>query len=232
VARPTGDNRIEETKIRKKLIGFALAVLSSLATAASAQVKVEDHVLGKSAEQFFSEGHEGEVLSACAAGDFKSVNRFNKKTAKEYCAHLSDARQSVASSGSGKYKDEVSADFTRTTTYVFVAGKFVAAEVLFTAPDATNSYHGKSFEEIFAGLKSTYGPPTNESLVPMQNAYGAQYQARRELWLSDSYAIEANEQPAQPGVNGWTSVNVSTREMYDKLKAGYGTKPPANPLDR
>ena len=214
--------------MRKELMGFMLVVLFSAATAAGAQVKIEDHSLGEAAEQFFSEAHEGMILSACAKKDFDKVDRSIKKTAKEYCAWLTSIRQRMVSGESGKYKGEVSPDYTKTTTYVFAAGKFVAAEILFTAPDMANNYQGKSFAEIFSGLKGTYGPPTSETIMPYQNAYGVPYERHQELWLAESYAIQVDE---HPGSNGWTSVNVSTRETYDKLKAEKATKPPPNPLN-
>ena len=214
--------------MRKELMGFVLVALFSVATAAGAQVKIEDHSLGETAEQFFSEAHEGMILSACAKKDFEKVDRSIKKTAKEYCAWLTSVRQRMVSGESGQYKGEVSPDYTKTTTYVFVAGKFVAAEILFTAPDLANNYQAKSFAEILTGLKGTYGLPTSETITPYQNAYGVPYKRHQELWLAESYAIQVDE---QPGSNGWTRVNVSTREMYDKLKAENATKPPPNPLN-
>ena len=210
------------------LIGLTLVMLFSLAPAANTQVRVEEHLLGETAEHFFSEGHEGEILRACAAKDFGKVGRSLKKNVKEYCVWLSGVRQRMVTGENDTYKDVVSADFTKTTTYAFVAGKFVGAEILFTAPDMSNNYNGKSFAEILLGLKGTYGPPTNETILPYQNAYGVRYERHQELWLAESYAIQVDE---QPGAHGWTSVNVSTRERYDKLKTEKPTKPPPNPLN-
>ena len=212
----------------KELMRFMLVTLLSVATAADAQVKVEDHLLGETAEQFFSEAHEGAILSACAKKDFEKIDRSIKKTAKEYCAWLFSIRQRMVSGEGAQYKGEVSPDYTKTTTYVFVAGKFVAAEILFTAPDLANNYQAKSFAEILSGLKGTYGPPTSEAIMPYQNAYGVPYKRHQELWLAESYAIQVDE---QPGSNGWTSVNVSTREVYDKRKTESVQKPPPNPLN-
>src|SRR5713101_347046 len=152
--------------MRTQIMGFTLAVLLSFAPAAGAQVRIDDHLLGESADQFFSEAHEGAMLRACARGDFAKVDRSIKKAAKESCAWLSNARQRMTGEESGKYMGEVNADNTKTTTYVFAAGKFVAAEILFMAPDVSNNYHGKSLAEISTGLKETYGPPTSETIVP------------------------------------------------------------------
>jgi hypothetical protein len=214
------------TKMRRKLSGFNLVVFFFLATTASGQVKVEDHSLGETATQFFSEAQEGVLLGACATGDFGKVNRSTKKAAKEYCALLSSTRQRVVCGENDEYKDMVSADYTKTTTYGFVAGKFVTARILFAAPDAANNNSGKSFTEIFSGLNGTYGPPTSETIVPYQNAYGVRYERHQELWLAESYAVQVDE---QPGAHGWTSISVSTREVYDKQKTEKRTKPPPIP---
>lgn len=214
--------------MRKELMSFSLAVLLPLAQTASLQVRVENHLLGETAEKLFSEGHEGEILSACATKDFRKIDRPTKKTVKEYCAWLSSVRQHMVSGESGNYKDDLSSDETKTTTYVFVAGKFVAAEIIFIAPDAANNYQGKSRSEILSGLKESYGPPTSETILPYRNVYGVRFERHQELWLSESYAIQTDE---QPGANGWTSVNVSTREVYDKLKPEGATKPHPNPLN-
>ena len=214
------------TEMRRKVIGFNFVVFFFLATTASGQVKVEGHSLGETAAQFFSEAQEGVLLSACATGDFGKVNRSTKKAAKEYCALLSSVRQRVVSGENDEYEDMVTPDYTRTTTYVFVAGKFVAARILFTAPDAANNNSGKSFAEIFSGLRATYGPPTNETIIPYQNAYGVPYERHQKLWLAESYAVQVDE---QPGAHGWTSVDVSTREVYDKQKTEKSTKPPPIP---
>jgi hypothetical protein len=214
-------------KMRTELTRFTLVALLSFAPAAGAQVRIDDHLLGETAEQFFSEAREGAMLSACARGDFANVDRSIKKAAKATCAWLSSARQRMVSDETGKYVGEVNADNTKTTTYVFLAGKFVAAEILFMAPDVSNNYHGKSLAEISTGLKETYGPPTSETIVPYQNAYGVPYQRHQKLWLAESYAIQLDE---QPGSHGWTSVNLYTREWYDKQKAA-AAKPPSNPLN-
>ena len=210
-----------------ELMVFALAALLSLAQAAPVRVIVESHSLGETAEQFFSESKEGVMLTACTTKDFGKVNRTIKKTAKEYCASLSNVRQRMVGGESGDYKDELSADDTKTTTYMFAAGKFVAAEILFIAPDPANNNQGKSFADIFSGLKATYGQPTSETVVPFHNVYGVSFERHQNLWLTETYAIQMDE---QPGAHGWTKVNVSTREMYDKRKTE-SVKPPPNPLN-
>src|SRR5262249_34368217 len=88
------------------LTNFILVVLFSLTQVTSVQVRVEKHLLGETAERFFSEGTEGVLLSACAAKDFGKLSRSIKKTAKEYCAWLFGIRQRTVSGENASYKDE------------------------------------------------------------------------------------------------------------------------------
>jgi hypothetical protein len=214
-------------KMPRELTSFTMFALFSFAQATPVQVKVESHLLGETAEQFFSESKEGVMLNACTTKDFGKVNRTIKKTAKEYCASLSNIRQRMVGGENGDYKDELSSDDTKTTTYMFAAGKFVAAEILFTSPDMSTNNQGKSFAEILSGLKGTYGQPTSETVLPYHNVYGVSFEQHQNLWLTETYAIQMDE---QPGAHGWTKVNVSTREMYDKKKTE-SVKPPPNPLN-
>ena len=213
--------------MRKELMNATIVALLSLAQAAPVQVKVENHLLGEPAEQFFSEGKEGVMLNACTTKDFGNVDRAIKKTAKEYCTRLSGVRERMVSGESGDYEDELSADDTKTTTYMFAAGKFVAAEIVFIAPDMANNNQGKSFAEVFSGLKGTYGQPTSETVLPYRNVYGATFERHQNLWLTERYVIQMDE---QPGAHGWTKVNVSTREVYNKNKTK-NMMPPPNPLN-
>ncbi len=214
--------------MRKELTNITLVALLSLVQAAPIQVKVENHLLGETAEQFFFEGREGVLLNACGTKDFGKVPRSIKKTAKEYCAWLSNVRQRMVGGENGGYKDELTADDTKTTTYVFAAGKFVAVEIVFIAPESANKNQGKSFAEILSGLKGTYGAPTSETIVPFYNVYGVLFDRHQNLWLTESYVIQMDE---QPGAHGWTSVNLWTREAYDKLQTEKTTKPPPSPLN-
>lgn len=215
------------TKMPIELTNFILVVLLSLAQVTPVQVKVEKHLLGETAEQFFSEGSEGVLLSACAAKDFGKLTRSIKKTAKEYCAWLFGIRQRTVGGENVSYKDELSIDDTKTTTYLFSAGKFVAAEIVFISPAAINNYQGKAFGDVFNGLKGTYGPPTSETTLLYHDVYGVPFDRHQKLWLADSYAIQLDE---QPDAHGWTKVKASTREVYDKQRTE-SVKPPPNPLN-
>lgn len=208
-------------------IFVALFSLTQVPVQVPVQVKVEKHLLGETAEQFFSEGSEGVLLTACADKDFGKIDRSIKKAAKEYCVRLSGVRQRTVSGENVNYKDELSIDDTKTTTYMFAGGKFVAAEILFVSPQPINNYQGKSFSDVFNGLKGTYGAPTSETILPYHNSYGVPFDRHQKLWLADSYAIQLDE---QPDAHGWTKVSVSTRELYDKQRAE-SVKPPPNPLN-
>jgi hypothetical protein len=219
--------RATQTAEPKTIFSCIVVLLLSGVQATPVQVKVESHLLGETAEQFFSESKEGVMLNGCTTKDFGKVNRTVKKTAKEYCASLSNIRQRMVGGESGDYKDELSTDETKATTYVFAAGKFVAAEILFIAPDMENNNQGKSFAEILSGLKGTYGPPTSETVLPYHTVYGVQFERHQALWLTASYAIQLDE---QPGAHGWTKVFISTRDVYEKKKTE-SVKPPPNPLN-
>jgi len=210
-----------------ELTSFILVVLFWLTQVPAVQVKVEKHLLGETAEQFFSEGSEGLLLSACGAKDFGKIDKSIKKTAKEYCVRLSGVRQRAISGENVNYKDELSIDDTKTASYTFEGGKFVAAEIVFASPAAINNNQGKSFSDVFNGLKGTYGAPTTEAILPYHNAYGVPFDRHQKLWLASSYAIQLDE---QPDTHGWTKVSVSTRGLYDKQRAE-SVKPPPNPLN-
>lgn len=217
--------------MRKEMVGLLILAMVSLSSGALAQelpMKVKGgHQLGETAEQFFAEGHEKEMLSACAAGDFKSLNSSGKRLAKKYCAELNDVRQLAMSGKRGEYQsDSDDPSEMRADTFTFDGGHLVKVELRYTAPSAESNYSGRSFEEIFAGVKQAYGPPTSESIKPMRDFFGVEYPAHRELWLAPHAAILITE---QPGRTGSTTVVVFTRAEYDRT-TNAGAPKPANPL--
>ena len=215
----------------QEVVGVLILAMLSLSTDVLAQelpMKVKGgHELGETAEQFFAEGHEKEVLSACAAGDFKSVNSSGKRQAKKYCSELAGTRQLAI--GGKRVEDHGGGDVSemRTDTFTFDGGHLVKVELLYSAPSAEFNYSGRSFEEIFAGVKQAYGPPTSESTKPMPDVFGVQYLAHRELWVAPHAAILITE---QPGRAGSTTLVAFTRAEYDRTMAA-GAPKPANPLE-
>lgn len=210
-----------------RLLIFALLSLSSDVLAQELPMKVKGgHQLGETAQQFFGEGHEKEVLSACAAGDFKSLNSSGKRLAKKYCNELADTCQLAISGRRGEYHSGDPSEM-RTDTFTFDDGHLVKVELLYSAPSAESNYSGRSFEEIFAGVKQAYGPPTSESIKPMGDVFGVQYPAHRELWLAPHAVILITE---RPGRAGSTTLVALTRAEYDRTTTTGATKP-VNPLE-
>jgi len=185
------------------------------------------HQLGETAEQFFAEGYEKEMLGACATGDFKSVNKSSRRQLKEYCGAFAGVHQQAISGKRYEYKGSGDVSEMRTDTFTFDGDRLVKVELFYSAPSAEVNYRGQSFEKIFAGAKQAYGAPLSETTEPMQDAYGVPYVAHRELWLTPQTAILIIE---QPGPGGSTNLDVFTRAEYDRTMAN-GAPKSANPLE-
>jgi cation transport regulator ChaB len=216
--------------MRKEVVGLlTLGVLWSAGGVLAQELPMKvkgGHQLGETAEQFFAEGHEKEVLSACAAGDFKFLKKSDKRQAKKYCGEVTDARQQAMSAERSEYKTGDDSD-KRADTFTFDGGRLAKVELLFSAPSAEFNYRGHTFADIFAGTKQAYGPPTTESTSPMQDVYGVPYLAHRELWVAAHAAIIITE---KPGRDGSTTLVALTRAEYDRTIAA-GPPKVANPLE-
>jgi hypothetical protein len=213
--------------MRKEMVELLILAMLSLSSDVLAQelpMRVKGgHQLGETAEQFFAEGHEKDVLSACAKGDFKSVNSSGKRQAKKYCSELTDTRQLAISGKRGEYHSDGDPSEMRTDTFTFDGGHLVKVELLYSVPSAESNYSGHSFEEIFAGVKQAYGPPTSESTEQKPDVFGVQLLAHRELWVAPHAAILITEQPWQRT----TTLVAFTRAEYDRTME----VKPANPLE-
>lgn len=214
----------------KKVGPVTLAVLS-LAWSVLAQeqpLKVKGgHELGETAEQFFAEGSEKMALSTCAARDFKSVDKSNRRLAKKICEDLVDARQQAISGKRSEYQSGGDPAEVRMDTFTFAGDHLEKVELLYSAPSAEVNYRGLSFETIFAGVKQAYGPPTRESTETTKSAYGVEYLAHSDLWLARDTAILITE---KPGPGGSTTLIAFTRAEYDRTIEA-GAPKPANPLE-
>lgn len=214
----------------KKIIGpltFVVLLLPGGVLAQEQPVKVKGgHELGETAEQFFAEGHEKELLGACIAGDFKSVNKSSRRQLKQYCSEFGDERHQAMSGRRSEYKTGGEPSEMRTDTFTFDGGHLVKVELVFSAPSAEFNYRGQRFEEIFAGVKQAYGSPTSENIRPVKDAYGVEYVAHRETWITPHAAILIDE---QPGPGGSTTLLALTRAEYDRRMAE-GAPKTANPL--
>lgn len=213
------------TKTSGMLLPVMLLFASGLpAQEQSLQVK-GGHLLGETAEQFFSEGYEKQALGACAAGDFRGIDKVSKRGMKKYCSQLADTRQQALSGRRCEYEG---GDLTelRTDTFTFDSGRLVKTELVYAVPSAEANYRGQSFAQIFTGTKQAYGPPTSESTQPVRNQYGVEYVAHRELWLTPQSAILITE---RPGEGGSTTLAAFTRAEYDRVVQAATGKAP-NPL--
>jgi hypothetical protein len=208
--------------------GLALigGTLAGRAGAQDLPMKVKGgHHLGETAEQFFGEGREKEMLGKCASGNLKSVDP-DKRAAKKYCDEVG-ALHTQAVSGKRCAYQTGDANDMRTDTFTFDGGHLVKVELVYATPSAEYNYRGHTFEDILAGIKQAYGPPTSESTAPAQNVYGVKYIAHRELWLAPHAVVLINE---QPGERGSTTLTAFTRAEYDRTMAA-GAPKPANPLE-
>jgi hypothetical protein len=217
--------------MRTAIIGLLTLATLSLTSRVLAQeqpMKVKGgHGLGETAGQFFAEGQEKEMLSACAAGGFKSLLKSDRAEAKKRCGELADARQQAMGGKRVEYQSAGDLSERRTDTFTFDGGHLVKVELLYSAPSAEFNYRGQAFEEVFAGLKQAYGPPTSESTKPVQDVYGVPYLAHSEFWVMPHAAILITEQPGQ---GGSTTLVAFTRAEYDRTMAA-GEPKAANPLE-
>jgi hypothetical protein len=215
-------------EMKRELVGlFLIAGLAGGARAQDLPMKVKGgHELGETAEQFFGEGSEKAALDACAAGNFKSLKKATKRLAKEYCAELTATRDKATSGKYTEYKAAGDPAEFRTDTFTFEGGHLAKVELIYTAPTPEVNYKGKSFGDIFAGVKQAYGPPTSESAEPTQSVYGQQYVAHHEIWVAPNVAIVITE---KPGAEGTTTLVACTRAEYDRTMAPGAVKA-ANPL--
>lgn len=215
--------------IRAKILVVTLAAFS-LASSVLAQeepIRVKGgHELGETAERFFAEGAEKEAFDACGHKDFKVFNRSDRRTLKEHCGDLVDARRQATSGKRFEYKGGGDTAELRMDTFTFDGGRLVKVELLYSAPNAEVNYRGQTFEALFAGVKQTYGPTTSETTEPTQNAYGVPYVAHRELWIKPHGVILIAE---EPGDAGSTTLSAFTRAEYDRALAP-GVRKFPNPL--
>jgi len=217
--------------MRREIIGRLTFAVIALATCAHGQdqpLKVKGgHQLGETAEQFFAEGQEKEALTACATGNFKSVDKSIRRDVKKSCDELAETRQLTMDGKRKDYQSGGDPSELRTDTFTFDGGRLVKVELVYSIPSAEFNYRGHSFKEIFEGAIQAYGPATSESTSPKQDAYGVPYLAHRELWVMPSAAILITE---QPGPGGSTTLAAFTRAEYDRTAAA-GAPKPANALE-
>jgi hypothetical protein len=202
------------------VVGCLMLCASAPAQEQPRQLKGGGHLLGESAEQFYSEGYIGYVLRACQAEDWKSVSHLtknlghsSKKKAEDICAIETLARQQAASGTRVEHRGG-DRQTMRADTFTFEGGHLVKIDMVYNAPIAViEGYDPKSFGELLAGLQEAYGAPTKTYTEPVLNAYGVKYDAHRAIWMGKKDVIIIIE---QPGVNGWTEVVGETLAEYNR----------------
>lgn len=188
------------------------------------------HLLGETAEQFFSEDFAGEMQRACERQDWKIVRQLakngSKTKLKDMCASEKLAKRQATSGARLEYSGPGDEETMRTDTFTFDGGHLIKIQMLYTIPIAPyEGYHPKSFNELFAGLQEACGEPSKTYSEPVFNVYGVKSEARRALWMAQHDVIVLIEQPGyQTGENGGTQLIVETIEEYNHAPKA------ANPL--
>ncbi len=220
----------------ENMVMFVVGCLMLCASASPQEQRAElrggGHLLGQTAEQFFSEGSVRDMLRACQGRDWKSVSQLSKNVghasktdAKNYCANEKLAKQQATSGTRLEYNGRGDEATMRTDTFTFDGGHLVKIDMVYIAPIANaEGYHPKSFGELFAGLREAYGPPSKSYSESMLNAYGVKYDAHRALWMGNQDVISIIE---QPGEEGRTEIIAETLAEYNRAAQAPKT---ANPL--
>jgi hypothetical protein len=197
------------------------------------EVKGDGHLLGETAEQFFSEGTVADLARACQDKDWKSVKQLfknpdyaSKANAKDICAKEKLSKQQATSGEHLQYNGHGDDETMRADTFTFEGGHLVKIDMVYTAPVANVvGFHPKSYDELFAGLQGAYGPPSKSYSEPKLDPIGVKYDAHHAVWMGHQDVISINE---QPGADGWTEIVVETLAEHDR--AGHAPKS-ANPLE-
>jgi hypothetical protein len=195
----------------------ALLVAQFVAPRLAAQqqpIKVKGgHELGETAEQFFSEGREKDVLAACAAGNFKAVGKSTRKESKLFCAMIMDIRHRATSGSHVDYESGGDPAEVREDTFTFDGGHLAKVQLQYGVPGPESNYRGLTFEQILAGVKQDYGPPSRESSDQVRNVYGVNFTTHTDLWLRPDAALLITQQIASPAS---TTLTAFTRAEYEQ----------------
>jgi hypothetical protein len=212
-------------------VGFFMLFSSPLPQERPRELKGGGHLLGETAEHFFSGGAVGQLLRACQAADWKTVKQLanavvpvSKPNAKDICAKAAVVKQQATSGARQEYGGGDDKDM-RTDTFTLDGGFLVKIDMVFAAPATdVEGYHPKHFSELFEGLREAYGEPSKRSTEPVFDVYGAKFDAHRAEWIGKQDAITITE---QPGRTGSTEIVVETLTERNRE-----TKAPktANPL--
>ena len=196
------------------VLGFLMLFSSALQQERPRELKGAGHLLGETAERFFSEDAVGQLLLACQAGDWKAVKQLAKAVnpaaklnPKEICSNAALVRQQAARGARQEYGggDDKA---MRTDTFTLDGGHLVRIDMVFhVSTTDVEGYHPKYFAELFKGLREAYGEPSKSYTEPVFDAYGIKYDAHRAEWISNQDVITIIE---LPGRNGRTEIVAET----------------------
>lgn len=191
------------------------------------------HVLGETAEQFFSEGFAGEMQRACEKQDWKIVRQLassvSKTKPKNVCASEKLTRQRATGGERLECSGPGDAATMRTDTFTLDGGHLVKIQMLYAgSSESLEGDRPKSFDELFAGLQEAYGQPSKSYSEPVFNVYGVKSEAHRAFWITEQDAITLVEQPGfRPGQSGSTQLTAETIAEYNRAAK---TPKAVNPL--
>jgi len=185
------------------------------------ELKGGGHLLGETAEQFFSTGPVGELVRACEAKDWKTVKQLarasdhkSKVDVKEICEKVAAVKHQATSGARQEYGASGDKEMMRTDTFTLQGGHLVKIRMIYAMPIADiEGFHPKSFDELFAGLREAYGEPSKSYSEPVVNTYGVKRDAHRATWLGRQNVISIIE---QPGEHSWTEIVAETLAEYNR----------------
>lgn len=195
------------------------------------ELKGGGHLLGETAEQFFSVGSVGELMRACEARDWKTVKNVvksagheSKVNAKEICDKAAVVKQE-ATSGARREFGGGDKETMRADTFTLDRGYLVKIRLIYSMPIAEiEGFHPKSFDELLAGLREAYGEPSKSYSELAVNAYGVKRDAHRAIWIGKQNVISIIE---RPGENAQAEI---IAEILAEYKREGQTPKTANPL--
>jgi len=202
-------------------IGWLLLYGSMASQEQPRELRSLGHVVGETAEQFFSVGSVGELVRACGKKDWKTVRYLTKTVeqqakfkAKEFCDKVVTIKQGATAGTRLEYGGSGDGETMRTDTFTLDGGQLVKIQMIYGKPTANfEGFHPKSFDELFAGLREAYGEPSNRYSEPVMSPYGVKREARRAVWEGKQNVISVIE---RVGEHGSTEIVVETIDEYKR----------------
>lgn len=219
-------------KVIIALIGCLTLCSSVVSQERPRELRGVGHVLGETAEQFFSVGSVGELVHACDTKDWKTVKYLaktleqqSKVKAKELCDKVAAIKQGATAGERQEYRGSGDIETMRTDTFILDDGYLVKIRMIYAVPIADfEGFRPKSFDELFAGLREAYGDPSKSYSEPVVSTYGVKRDARRAIWEGTQNVISVTE---HLGEHGQIEIVAETLAEY---KRDTQTPKTANPL--